>query len=325
MEIRNLIILFGFIYTLISCTYNSKNEVDYKNYHAEILLAEELVSQEKYNQALERYEKVFANFKFNFLRDYKVASQLYLFTGNKEKGVNLIKESITNGWELKDLKNQEFLKKNLNDSEWKNIENQYDNLYKIFLNRIDSNIKSKVQSMFEKDQELAFKVSTIENEQEQEEFILKNFPKHSEKQLKKLLEILEEKGYPGEFLIGNNFWSSTILSHHNSIEPDYVKKDTLYNFIKPKLFQSLTKGYISPYEIALIEDWKRATTSDFSESIYGYLNAPNSSNISQINTSRRRIGLRPVELRNKLIDIENKTGINFYLPDWVDGKIKIGN
>jgi len=33
----------------------------------------------------------------------------------------------------------------------------------------------------------------------------------------------------------------------------------------------------------------------------------------------------PVALRNKLIDVENKTGINFYLPDWVKGKIIIEN
>jgi len=28
-------------------------------------------------------------------------------------------------------------------------------------------------------------------------------------------------------------------------------------------------------------------------------------------------------LRNKLIDIGEKTGMSFYLPDWIDGKIKI--
>ena len=36
---------------------------------------------------------------------------------------------------------------------------------------------------------------------------------------------------------------------------------------------------------------------------------------------RHAIGLRPVALRNKLIDIESKTGINLFLPDWVKGKI----
>ena len=115
------------------------------------------------------------------------------------------------------------------------------------------------------------------------------------------------------------------MSHHNSQGVDYVRKDTLYDFIKPKLIQFLNKGYISPYEIALVEDWKKTVISEWKESPYGYLNPPNTSNITQINKTRKAIGLRAIELRNKLIDIEVKTGMSFYLPDWVDGKIKIEN
>lgn len=85
----------------------------------------------------------------------------------------------------------------------------------------------------------------------------------------------------------------------------------------------LKEGYISPYEIALPADWKKTVISEWKESAYGYLNPPNTSNISQINKTRNAIGLRSVELRNELIDIETKTGMRLYLPDWIDGKIKI--
>ncbi|MEO1033366.1 MAG: hypothetical protein AAFX55_18400 [Bacteroidota bacterium] len=323
ITVTNILLLFGFLYALTACQESVKKAIDYNKYHSEIILAEELISQEKYEEALIRYEKLFSEYDFIFLRDYKVASQISFLIGEKEKGLTYIKKSISNGWELTDLKEQKFLTKNLLASDWETIEKQDEDLHNQFLNKIDSTIKNRVRSMFDKDQKIAYKAFIIEDEIEQEKFITENFPKHSEEQLVNLIEIMEIKGYPGEFLIGNDFWVSTILSHHNSQGVDYVRNDTLYDFIKPKLIQFLNEGYISPYEIALAEDWKKTTISEWNESPYGYLNPPNTSNISQVNKTRTAIGLRTVELRNKLIDIERKTGMRLYLPDWVDGKIKI--
>ncbi|MDF1698712.1 MAG: hypothetical protein P1U56_22860 [Saprospiraceae bacterium] len=323
MKIRHIIILAGFLYFLTACENSVKNVADYNTYHSEIIWVEELISQEKYEEAFIQYEKLFNEYDFIFLRDNKIASQISFLIGEREKGLIFIKKAIANGWELTDLKKQKFLGKHLLESDWKVIEEQYENLYNQFLNRIDSKINSKVQSMIEKDQQIAYKAYVIEDEQEQEEFIAKNFPHHSEEQLIHLIDIIENNGYPGEFLIGNDFWMSTILSHHNSQGIDYVKKDTLYDIIRPKLFEALTNGYISPYEIALIEDWKKTVLSEWKQSPYGYLNPPKISTMNQINKTRKAIGLRPVELRNKLVDIEVKTGMSFYLPDWVDGKIKI--
>ena len=296
---------------------------DYNTYHSEIILAEELISQEKYKEAIIKYEKLFKEYDFIFLRDYKIVSQLSFLIGKKEKGFMYIKKAISHGWELTNINKQKFFRKNLLDSDWENIEQQYEDLHNQFLKRIDLTLRNKVHLMIEKDQKLAYKAYMIKDEEEQEKFISDNFPKHSEEQLANLIKIIETNGYPGEFLIGNDVWVSTILSHHNSQGLDYVRKDTLFNYIKPKLIQFLNKGYISPYEIALPEDWRKTVLSDWNESPYGYLNSPNLANISEINKTRKAIGLRTVELRNKLIDIEEKTGMNFYLPDWVDGKIRI--
>lgn len=323
MKIRPLIILLIFLYTLTACEDSEKKTTDYNKYHSEIIKAEELISQNKYEDALTQYEKLFKEYDFIFLREYKVASQISLLIGEKEKGLKYIKKAISNGWELNHLKEQKFINKNLLDSDWETIEKQYKKLQNQFLNKIDSTLKNKVRSLFEKDQKIAYEAYIIEDEQEQEKFIAENFPKHSERQLANLLEVIETNGYPGEFLIGNDYWVSTILSHHNSQGVEYVKKDTLFDFIRPKLIKFLKEGYISPYEIALPEDWRKTVLSEWNESAYGYLSPPNTSNISQINKARNAIGLRSVELRNKLIDIEAKTGMSLYLPDWVDGKIKI--
>ena len=323
MKLQSLLILIGIFYSLTACQNRFKKVADYTTYHSEIIRAEELIGQEKYEEALDQYEKLFNTYEFIFLRDYKVASQVSFRVEAREKGLLYIKKAISGGWELNDLKEQKYLRKKLRDTEWEDIENQYRDLRSLFLVRIDSSLKNRINLMIEKDQQIAYKASIIEDEQAQEKFISENFPKHSEEQLAQLIEIMETIGYPGEFLIGNDFWVSTILSHHNSQGLDYVKKDTLFDFIKPKLKQYLKKGYISPYEIALPEDWKKTVISEWNASAYGYLHPPNTSNMSQINKTRRAIGLRTVALRNKLVDIEEKTEMNFYLPDWVDGKIEV--
>lgn len=40
------------------------------------MVSEDLISQEKYEDALTQYEKLFNEYDFIFLRDYKIASQI---------------------------------------------------------------------------------------------------------------------------------------------------------------------------------------------------------------------------------------------------------
>jgi hypothetical protein len=136
--------------------------------------------------------------------------------------------------------------------------------------------------------------------------------------------ILGQYGYPGEKLIGNNFWMSTILGHHNSISTQYNKNDTIYNYLKPKLWIALERGEMSPYEYALIDNWFIAVSSDRSEKSYGYIDGLSSEDILRSNQLRKSIGARSIETRNDLVDIQEKTGIDFYLHGnpWQAGKIE---
>jgi len=309
--------------SFITCKKQVSTLNDYMKYHAKVISAEDFISQKEFAEALEIYGHLSDRYQFVFLRDYKIAAQLALSLGEQKMAIEYIEKGIMNGWKLADLNSHEFLKSNINPDEWQRIKAQYDTYHANYLRRIDPDLRDSILSLFEKDQAMAMKAARIEDEAAQEVFIIEEFSGHSELQLRSIIKLIEQYGYPGEKTIGNNFWVSTILSHHNSIAKDYVLQDTLYDQIRPKLINSLKNGQISPYELAMIEDWKKAVISEQTETIYGYLNTPKLSNLSDVNLARKKIGLRSIELRNKLVELEQNTGMTFYLPDWVEGKINI--
>lgn len=323
MKINFVTFLFYFISITALAELRANLDQDYHEYYQQIIQAEKLVGEEKFKEALNIYDHVFMAYDFIFSRDYKIATQLALYLDERQRAFQYLKYGISAGWNLKEIKKNKFLVPLQDDPEWKTIEEVYDSLYNLYQVRIDQNLREEVQLMFNKDQKKALGALFRIGDKAQEKYAAKKFAPHSEIQIKELNFLLENQGYPGEQLIGNNYWMGTIIGHHNSITQEYVKKDTLYNFIKPKLIQAVEKGQMSPYEFALVDDWQKAVSSNRTEPGYGYLNSPNQLTLSKTNELRKVIGLRSVELRNKLIDVENKTGIDFYLPDWINGKIVI--
>lgn len=115
------------------------------------------------------------------------------------------------------------------------------------------------------------------------------------------------------------------VSHHNSITLDYVQKDTLYPILKPRLLKAIQAGEISPYEYAIIEDWYVAVKSERQEAAFGFLNTLFPQDLIKTNQLRQALGVRSVETRNSLVEIQNQTGMDFYLTGkpWVKGKIMV--
>ncbi|MCA0931409.1 hypothetical protein LCM02_03020 [Lutimonas saemankumensis] len=315
-----------FIYFVLFTAFTgdrSLGKLNYMEYHNAINHAEQFVSDERYEEALIKYVEVFNTYDFVFLRDFKVAAQLAFYLDKKSMVVDIIQEGFKSGWKLKSLKKNTFLSELKKEPEWKELEESYDELHEIYLSKIDPTLRMKVHKMFKQDQKKALGALLRIGDKSQVKYAEKKFAPHSERQMLTLLDVLNSYGYPGEKIIGNDFWVSTIISHHNSISEDYARKDTLYPHVRPLLKKSLKKGEISPYELALIDDWYMATMNDHSEAGYGFIEGADQSSLRKTDQLREKIGLRSVELRNRLVEVEIKSGMNFYLPDWTDGKIEI--
>ncbi|GAB4020442.1 hypothetical protein GCM10028773_26340 [Spirosoma koreense] len=169
--------------------------------------------------------------------------------------------------------------------------------------------------MFRQDQWKALGALFTFSARGQDRYAEKRFAPHSEKQLHRLIEFMNTYGFPGEQLVGNGVWATVILSHHTSISTAYVLKDTLYPSLRPRLFDALKAGQISPYELATIEDWYVAVRSNHQELAYGYLSGELSeAAVRQVDQLREQIGLSRVATIQALLEIQRRTGLNFYLP-----------
>lgn len=313
---------------LIGCllaSSKSKAQENYLNYHSIVIECEQLIVDGKYTSAINKFDSLFKQFNFLFLRDIKVATELSVFEKDYKSGLKFTKLGIKAGWTRKSINKNDNLRPLQEHREWAHITSNYDSLHTIYLSRVNFRVKEQVHEMFKKDQQKALGALLRIGQKSKRRYSEKKFAPHSEKQLRKFEQILHNYGYPGERLIGNNVWGSVILSHHNSISVNYNSKDTLYAQLQPKLLNAWEKGELSPYELAQIEDWRIAALNEHKLTSYGFIGTiPDEIILETINKNRAKIGLRSIGLRNNLIDVENETGINLFLPKgWQSGKIKI--
>ena len=301
----------------------SEHSPDYLTYHSRVTQAESQLSEGHFQEALIIYEEILDAYSFVFGRDAKIALQLALYLKEDQKALDLLQKTIHQGLDLKEVKKLPGVKRLRKTPAWDRLEKSYDDLKAASLNPVDTLVREMVREMYKKDQKKAMGALMRIGNKAQIAYGEKIFAPHSETQLSELTGIITTGGYPGEKRIRNSYWASTILSHHNSISTAYNQQDSLYPNLKPLLLEALKAGNISPYELALVEDWKIATVSSWSDPGYGYLNSPQAQTLSVTDSLRKALGLRSVTLRNRLVEQEAETGMDFFLPDWVGGKIEI--
>ncbi|MFX0557508.1 hypothetical protein ACOCEA_11965 [Maribacter sp. CXY002] len=303
----------------------AKQTLDYTDYHQGVVNAETFIADEKYKEALKVYEDLFDSYDFVFLREYQIATQLALYLGDRQKAKKLLIEGIKSGWTIKSIRKNNYLDTFRASEDWKTIKNQYRTLNVKYNASINHDLKNKVKKMYSKDQRKALGALFRFSSKAQDRYAERKFAPHSADQMKLFLEILDTYGYPGEKLVGKEYWMSTILSHHNSISTTYNRNDTLYRHIQPKLKRALEKGEISAFSFAMIEEWYRAVVNLEELPTYGILDAPLQKDLEVANSLRKEVYLRSIETHNKLVTAEEKTGMDFYLDShpWTPGRIEI--
>jgi len=311
---------FGMSESKLSSDSVHKN---YKEYHVKVTEAEVFIADENFQAALDIYTHLFDSYDFIFVREYKIATQLAVLLNQSDTALELLKKGILAGWDKKSINKNKLLSGVLEQKNGKALMSQYEDLRVTYEKQTNDSLKNQVHDMFKRDQKLAIKALFRLGSKSQDKYAEKKFAPHSEGQMNDLKIILRQIGYPGEKIIGNEIWMSTILSHHNSISMAYVQKDSLYPKLRPTLLQAIERGELAPIEFAMIDEWRFATMTNPTEVSYGFLEAPIEGQVKKTDSLRAALGLRSIELRNLLVDAEEKSGIHMYLfgSPWVDGKI----
>ncbi len=288
---------------------------DYLNYHRQIARAHEAIADGRYAEALAGYEQVFGQYSFIFLRDYQAATQLALQTGQTGKAFMYLKKGIAAGWTWKSITRNMFLKPLTADPQWQQVRKNYKTLRNGHMATLNQPVRKTVKKLFGKDQRKALRALFYFSPEAQERYAERRFAPHSERQLAALTAILHTNGYPGEQLVGTDLWASVILSHHNSISQAYALQDTLYPALKPQLWQAVRTGQMSPYAYAKIEEWYVSIKSGHKAQHTGFLAGRlTRQELAEANRLRDEAGLSHVETINRLLAIQQQTGMKFYLP-----------
>ncbi|HAA17796.1 MAG TPA: hypothetical protein DCR93_10960 [Cytophagales bacterium] len=320
MKLAVLAFLFPTIFSYSTATPS------YSDYHRSVITIEELLVAKQFQEALAGYEQLLSTYDFVFLRDLVVASQLAAYQDEEETACAWIRRGIAAGWTWKGLKKVPVLKEKLSPESWQMLKEDYEALHAQYQSWAYTPLRDEMKTLVQADQRKAFRVFLRITDKGQTRAAERIAAPQSEQHVREIERIMNTHGYPGEQLIGNNTWGSMLLSHHNSISQAYTLQDELYPQLRPLLQAAWERGELSPYEWALMEDWRKVAVTEHQQTVYGFLGAIADAEAAQdVDRNRAKIGLRSLALRNALFDLAEETKINFYLPGgtWQPGKIEV--
>src|ERR1700733_13418300 len=173
--------ILGTILALGTC-FKLKAQTDYTNYHQDIIRAEELIIDGKYSDALQIFEEVLGKYNYIFLKDYKVAAQLAMYTKDEAKAFRFIKLGILDGWTLDEIIGDNFFKPLQKEKEWETIKSQYDTLRSEYNKRINPQLSAEIHEMFKRDQRLDLPYYFRIGQKAKERYAVRKFAPNSEKQ-----------------------------------------------------------------------------------------------------------------------------------------------
>lgn len=289
---------------------------NYLEYHREVIRAEECIVRTQFDESLEIYRALTGNYDHVFLRDIKVAAQLSAHVNDREQLFYFLEAGMKKGWTSKAIMRMKVMKKFRRDDRWKVIKSNEDQFKKEFANRINLQLREEVKKMLAEDQKKAIRVALTPVKKWRDRYTNRKFVPNNRAQVRRLNQIIDESGYPGEKIIGDRSWAMVVISHN--------ERDTIYNELRPKLYAAFDRGELSAIELAIIETWRIVVDTERKEKGFVIWSEEISAAESiKADSLRKCIGLRSIDLHNKLIKTEEELDLKFYLSPFHGGPITI--
>ncbi|NJM26978.1 MAG: hypothetical protein HC859_17420 [Bacteroidia bacterium] len=228
-----------------------------------------------------------------------------------------LERGMTKGWDWKSIKKDKAFRAYHDSKGWTALAKHQQQFRHTFESGINLPVREEVKRMLVRDQLRAIKVALTPVKRWREWYTNKRFVPHNRAMVRRINEIIDESGYPGERLIGDRSWATIIISHN--------EHDTIYfQTLRPKLLQALETGMLAPIDFAQLETWRRGVDSQWNDQAYViFEQTVTKAQAAKADELRRAINLRSIDLNNRLVALERELGMDFHLSPYHGGPITV--
>jgi len=309
MELFTSTLLLVYCLTFVS----APPDLDYFDYHQQMNEAFELLSEEDFSAARQKMERTFNQFDFVFAKDYLIAAQLFAKDKDYVNAIKYLEKALQGGCLLDCTQDIGVFNELKSLSVWNTLLTKEIELRKSYLKSIDINLLEEFSKRYQQEQE-----------QKKTEYyqltVYDNF--------KRIVEITEEKGFPGERLIGLDYEqlapkcedcdlgnSKVIVTFLHYDHPIAELGDSLF-------INAIRQGNLHPREFAAIYNYEKSKVSvlykkslkTFEPLPEYHFNLPFKKKVEDlelVNSDRKKFGIGRVEVDEKLELIADEYGMKF--------------
>ena len=266
-----------------------------------------------FESAIYSYHRAFENFDFAFARDCYNAIELSVLAHDTAKLDYFIKKAITQGIRTSDVENSGKINDYLDSAFYKSIKEKEDSLLHIYASNINRELRIEINQMFADDQKIRdeYYSATIF----QRNKIRKRWESLNSKQVKRLIEITKQLGFPGENLIGldrNEMHAKIRTTNYSAGMPIVI---LIHHFSQPNpsydklLMEEVKKGNLYNEHFATICDFEAEFGQDSFDNLgyFGIRHQPKKLDKNILNVKREEIGILSFERLEALNQVKNLT------------------
>jgi len=302
---------------LILVSFFIQAQDDYSEYHQSIILVEDLISNEKFADAVKEYNKIFEAYDYVFLKDILIAAQVAYLSDDIEKTNEWLLRAVTDGYDCNCIKKLPIFKEYIDLDEWKKIESQYEELNDEYLTTIDLGLHYEFHHRYKQEQE------NKSNRIKYKDIVTDNY--------RRIKSLMDSIPFPSERIVGIDdgaIFPTTIGGSLSNCEAGNSKViPTLLHYDNPitdigidKFSAALKLGHLHPRQFASIYSFESNYVSRLSgnrsvnkprlpEYFFNFGFGKKIDDFERVNSDRRKFGICSLETEKKLEIVSKKYNI----------------
>lgn len=290
---------------------------NYLEYHSEINKAEELFTHERFHESLTKYDSVFQKFEYVFLKDYIIAAQIAILSGENTKATEWLKIALSQGYDCNCLNRISVFKDYIKSDQWKDLAANDVNLKTQYQKNINLDLHYEFHHRYKQEQESKGQrkkyVSIVYSNYFRIKSLMDSIPFPSER----IIGIDDESIFP----TSSGGKLRNCEASNSKVIPTLLHYDNPITDIGFKKFEeAIISGHLHPRQFAYIYSFETNYVSRLSENKYqnpprlpkywfNYAFGKQTGNLKQVNIDRESFGICSLEIDKAKIEIAEQYGL----------------